>query len=263
MSSICSVITPSEYLRDLMAARSNGHLAATMSILNTNTSNSVSTITAATKAAATKAAKMYDDWQDNEEYSSSGTHIKYRNNTPHVFHKKVGKWVATTKEFEYLSDMSTWVTTNSTQSSGDRTDIYNKWKDLPRSQRICNPYSYFMNSSISNGHHIPSPARNSIIIKNFNNYIPEADLAFLFSYFGPIIDIYRPTHKKKEYIDNVQNITKKSFFIFIEFASSVDINNIINTFNSNTYYFHDTPICVEKAGAPSSPPLPSTPAANN
>lgn len=251
----CSIITPSEYLRDLMAARSNGHLAATMSILNSNNPSITSTNSI---NAATKATKMYDDWEDHEEYSSNGTVVKYRINTPYVFHKKVGKWVATTKEFEYLPDMSTWVTNNSTQSSSDRTDIYNKWKDLPRSQRICNPYSYF--NTIHS--HATSGSRNSIIVKNINSYIPEADLAFLFSYFGPIIDVYRPTHKKKEYIDNVQNITKKSFFIFIEFASSVDINRIIETFRGNTYYFYDTPISVEKAGAPSSPPLPSTPTNN-
>ena len=236
-----------------MAARSNGHLAATMSILNSTNHSITTTSSTNTTNAAIKAAKMYDDWEDHEEYLSTGTLVKYRINTPHVFHKKVGKWVATTKEFEYLPDMSTWVINNSTQSSSDRTDIYNKWKDLPRSQRISNPYSYF-NTSHS---HVPSSARNSIIVKNFNSYIPEADLAFLFSYFGPIIDVYRPTHKKKEYIDNVQNITKKSFFIFIEFASSVDINRIIETFRGNTYYFYDTPISVEKAGAPSSPPLPS------
>lgn len=245
----CATIAPSDYLRDIMSARSNGFLAA-MNASHTNYTNANMSNNSVDQS--TKAAKMYDDWNDNEEYSSRGTLIKHRNNTPHVFHKRVGKWVATIKDFDYIHDFSSWVITNSPQSSSDRSDIYNKWKDLPRSQRIMNPYCYF-NHSIP---HITNNNRNSIIVKNINNHISEADLAFFFSYFGPIIDVYRPTYKKKEFIDNVNTITKKSFFIFIEFVSGVDTNHIIELFYNNSYYFNDTPIIVEKAGDPKCPPSP-------
>ena len=69
----CATIAPSDYLRDIMSARSNGFLAAMnashTNATHTNASHINATMSNTSVDQSTKAAKMYDDWNDNEEYS--------------------------------------------------------------------------------------------------------------------------------------------------------------------------------------------------
>ena len=222
-----------EAIRDALAARSNSLL----SIYNGRScsSNNISNIIIET------AYKLYNDWDTPDELGL----IRSRGGIPHIYHAIVGKWVPTHSKFDNLADLTHWLNKYATNSSRAREDYYSAWKDMPRGLRIINPYSYYPKPELV----YDNKGDRSIIIKNFNNNMSEADIGLILSVYGPIIDIYRPTHKKRDtYMsEEARTKCKKAFYLFVEFANAASVTNIINDLGKQEIYFMNYPISISVA----------------
>jgi hypothetical protein len=208
----------SDIIRDSMAHRSN--------MMMTHVFNTTSV------TVAEKAAKLYNDWETDVP-AEWPTTVKKRNRMPHVFHTKVGKWVPTHSRLEWLPDMNDWIVNNATTSAGDREEYLNNWINLSRLIRIKSPYCYYPVQPSQNN------KSGSIIVRNIDPNISDADLLMGFSAFGPIIDLHHPLHWKNK---------KRSFFIFIEYDDVASIDKLFAE-TDGLLYFRGCPITIERAGS--------------
>jgi hypothetical protein len=152
---------------------------------------------------------------------------------PCVFHKKVGKWVPTHSQLEWLPDINDWITKNATTSATDREEYLNNWISMSRLIRIKSPYCYYPVEPIQNN------TSSSIIIRNIDPNISDADLLMAFSAFGHIIDLHHPLHWKNK---------KRSFFVFIEYHDTSSIDKLFAETNG-LLYFRGCPVTIERAGS--------------
>jgi hypothetical protein len=213
-----------DVIRDSLAHRSNMMLQTKVGSILTN---------------ADKAALFHDDWE-TDGVSQLPDGIKKRCGVPHAFHSRIGQWVPVHAGFNYLPDVSQWVTQHATTSPVDREIWTKKWIGLNRHIRINSPYSYCPRKLPA----VFSPA--SIKIGNVGPHISDADLMLAFSVFGHIVDFHHP------YYNPMSSRKKKAFYVFIEFYNSESVDAIMNDFNG-TLYFMDTPITIERAGSRKTP----------
>lgn len=213
----------SEIIRDSMAHRSN-MMFASFTTPSASNANPLSI--------AERAAKLYNDWETDIP-SDWPAGVKKRNGRPYAFHKKMGKWVPTHSKLEWLPDISEWITANATSSTIDREEYLNNWISISRLIRIKSPYCYYPVEPVQNN--TPS----SIIIRNIDSHISDADLLMAFSVFGPIIDLHHPIHWKNK---------KRSFFIFIEYHDESSINSLFAE-TDGILYFRGCPLTIERAGS--------------
>jgi hypothetical protein len=210
------------------------------------------------------AYKLYNDW-DTHDSDNKGL-IRSRGAIPHVYHPIVGRWVPTISRFDMVPDLCNWLLKNATNSSKDRMDYYNGWKEMPRGARIKNPYSYYPLSNQADNHRIicaaegqaqqTSVQQTSVRIGNFNGTMNEADLVLMLSVYGPIIDVYRPTHKRRDVYMSKDIIEKckKAFYLFVEFAHPDAARELIADINGVQLYFMNYPITVDLANRRSGTP---------
>ena len=224
---------------DLMAARSN-------TLMNTmNAFNGSSIASGISSTVIELAYNLYNDWDDPTDMGS----VRYRGGVAHAYHPVIGKWVPTIKKFEYVADLSAWLTKNATNTSRVRAEYYALWKNMPRGLRCLNPYSYYPVADNKVGAAVSGEGR-SIIIKNLNSNMSEADLMLILSVYGPIVDVYRPTHKRKDVImsDEAKQKCKAAFYIFVEFADATAVDAIVNDTNRVALHFMNYPITISRAG---------------
>jgi hypothetical protein len=179
-----------------------------------------------------RAAKLYNDWEYDLPAEWPST-VKKRNGKPYAFNKRVGKWVPTHSNLEWVPDVNDWINNNATASKADREDYLNKWITLSRSIRTKLPYSHYPVELIKNN--VPG----SIIIRNIDSHISDADLLMAFSAFGPIIDLHHPLHWKNK---------KRSLFVFIEYYDVSSIDTLFSEID-DSLYFNDCHITIERAGS--------------
>jgi hypothetical protein len=208
----------SDIIRDSLAHRSN------MLLSQKTTSGTYENI-------SERAAKLYNDWE-NDVPSEWPTHVRKRNGNPYVFHKKIGKWVPTHSSFNFLPDIHDWISNNATTSSKDRQEFLNNWINMSRLIRMKAPYSYYPND-IQNNY-----APGSVIIRNIDPTILDADLLMAFSVFGPIVDLHHPLHWKNK---------KRSFFVFIEYYNCESIDKLFAE-TDGVLHILGSPITIERAG---------------
>ena len=202
-----------DIIRDTLAARSNSMLP-TKSVY------------------ADRAAKLYDDWEDCAGLPEG---IRYRAVKPHAFHARIGKWVPTSSVFNYCPDIRDWVLEHVTSSQSDRDYVHREWCNSIRSLRISSPYYYKSVCKEDIDEFRPA----SIIVKNTNNSMSDADICMAFSVFGPIVDYYRPINYGNK---------KKSFYVFIEYFNVKSANAAYQAMNNEQFYYSNMPIMVELAG---------------
>ncbi len=210
----------SDVIRDSMAHRSN-------MMFSTSAQKSTIKITPAERAAS-----LYTDWESDipSDWSAS---VKKRQGKPYAFHSKIGKWVPTHSRLEWLPDMNDWISANATTTATDREEHLTKWMALSRIIRVKTPYSYFPVEQMEEA----APA--SIIIRNIDPNVSDADLLMAFSVFGPIIDLHHPLHWKNK---------KRSFFVFIEYQDVSSVDKLLSEIDG-ILYFMGCPISIERAGA--------------
>jgi hypothetical protein len=233
MSSICDTVVPmtrgtylnvfggmggggveedvtADVIRDALAARSNAQLYSKLGVTVASSAMEI-------------AYRLYNDWDDNDRVLGS---IRSRKGVPHAYHPVVGRWVPILSKFGDVPDLSYWLAKNATTSSKAREDFYLAWKDMPRSARICNPYSYYPcevgGAGVGGCQRGRGGEGCSVRIGNFNNNMSEADLVLILSTYGPIIDVYRPAHTKRNVYMSSEHIQKckKAFYLFVEFADA-------------------------------------------
>ena len=248
----------SEVIRDTLAARSNTMLYNTFGITMSGAGQAKATQAQATQAMEV-AYKLYDDW-DSHDSDIKGL-VRSRGGIPHVYHPIVGRWVPTISRFDMVPDLSNWLLKNATNSSKDRMDYYNAWKEMPRGARIKNPYSYYPLATQADNDRIISAGagqaqQTSVRIGNFNGTMNEADLVLMLSVYGPIIDVYRPTHKRRDVYMSKDIIEKckKAFYVFVEFADPDAARALIADINGVQLYFMNYPITVDIANRRSGTP---------
>ncbi len=84
--------------------------------------------------AAMRAMGMFSDWQHKP--TDWPEDVLCRQNTPYVFHKKLGRWVPTSEKFGFFADIREWL-----DMMDDRKDYqttFQGWYDTPRPSRT--PY---------------------------------------------------------------------------------------------------------------------------
>ncbi len=173
----------------------------------------------------------------------------------------MGRWVPTISRFDNVADLSYWMSKNATNSSAARENYYSSWKEMPRGARIKNSYSYYPRDEVSSrGNEVGcGGAGCSVRIGNFNNTMNEADLVLMLSVYGPIIDVYRPTHKKRDVYLSKDRIDKckKAFYLFVEFADSAAAAALIADINGigGSVYFMNYPITIDLANARPGAPM--------
>lgn len=84
--------------------------------------------------AAERAARMYDDWQTPP--SQWPVDVRCRQNTPHAFHAKLGRWVPTSSAIGFYADVREWL--NMMDDRKDYQTTFQVWYDQPRPSRT--PY---------------------------------------------------------------------------------------------------------------------------
>ncbi len=178
-----------------------------------------------------RAAQLYNDWETDVP-ADWPAGVKKRDGKPHVFHKKAGKWVPTHSQLQWLPDIHDWINNNATNSTTDREEYLNNWINLSRLIRTKFPYCYYPTQPLQNN----SPA--SIIIRNIDPRISDADLLMAFSVFGHILDLHHPLHWKNK---------KRSFFVFIEYHDASSIDKLFAE-TDGLLYFRGCPITIEVAG---------------
>jgi hypothetical protein len=185
----------------------------------------------ASLSVAERAAKFYNDWETDVP-SYWPDNVRKRHGLPYVFHKKIGKWIPTHSTFDYLPDICEWINNNATTSANDRQEFLNNWINLSRLIRMKSPYSYYPIDCLP----VHNPA--SIIIRNIDPNIMDADLLMAFSAFGPIVDLHHPLHWKNK---------KRSFFVFIEYYNADSVDKLFSETNG-VLHMMGCPITIERAG---------------
>jgi hypothetical protein len=84
--------------------------------------------------AAMRAMAMYSDWQPKP--ADWPEDVLCRQNTPHVFHQKLGRWVPTDDKFSHFADIREWL--NMMDDRKNYQTSFQTWYDTPRPSRT--PY---------------------------------------------------------------------------------------------------------------------------
>ena len=81
-----------------------------------------------------RAMAMYSDWQPKP--ADWPEDVLCRQNTPHVFHQKLGRWVPTDDKFSHFADIREWL--NMMDDRKNYQASFQTWYDTPRPSRT--PY---------------------------------------------------------------------------------------------------------------------------
>lgn len=223
-----NIYNQQDMIRDAMAARSN-----LMALTDRG-------------AQAERAATFYNDWDVVSDRDDIPSNARMRRGVVYMFHTRLGKWVPVLKEFNWSHDMHDWLLANATNSSTDRDIYYKRWKSVSRKIRAKTPYSIYPVHDIGMRDDVAKNMKSSIIVRNINNSMMEADIAMAFSVFGPIIDCYRPVRFNQEGMAT----NKVAFYIFIEYMYPESADAAINAFTGvEGHIFMDFPIYIERAGS--------------
>jgi hypothetical protein len=84
--------------------------------------------------AAERAAQMFSDWQPTPQNWPED--IRCRENTPHAFHEKLGRWVPTNEKIGFFADIREFLSLMDDRKDYQAT--FQTWYDQPRPSRI--PY---------------------------------------------------------------------------------------------------------------------------
>jgi hypothetical protein len=87
-----------------------------------------------TNPAAMRAMAMYSDWQPTP--ADWPENVMCRQNTPHVFHQKLGRWVPSDDKFSHFADIREWL--NMMDDRKNYQASFQTWYDTPRPSRT--PY---------------------------------------------------------------------------------------------------------------------------
>jgi hypothetical protein len=84
--------------------------------------------------AALRSMRMYSDWQSKP--ADWPEDVLCRQNTPHAFHEKLGRWVPTSEKLGFFADIRDWLAMMDDRKNYQES--FQTWYDEPRPSRI--PY---------------------------------------------------------------------------------------------------------------------------